>query len=93
MMELEFCPSLGFPGSRDGTGRETGRPGPVLEEEKDWEITMDQFSSIIFNLNLLKMFIFLYTYNVSVKMCKQNFKNILVCMVHYVWEITSGILA
>ena len=51
-------PEPGISGiQRRGTERETGRPGPVLEEEKDWEITMDQFSSIISNLNLLQMFI------------------------------------
>ena len=86
-----ILPEPGISGiQRRGAGRETGRPGPVLEEEKDWEITMDQFSSIISNLNLLQMFIFLYIYYVyiSVNLGVKTSK-----IFWYVWEMTSGILA
>ena len=72
MMELEFCLDRGFPGLRDaGHGRHQERDGqrrgPDTRGEKDWEITMDQFSSIISNLNLLSKLIFL---NVCVKTTK-----------------------
>ena len=63
MMELEFCLDRGFPGLRDaGHGRHQERdgqtPGPDTWREKDYYITMDQFSSIISNLNLLSKLIF-----------------------------------
>ena len=53
----------------------------MLEEEKDWEITMDQFSSIISNLNLINCYISVHL--LCLYFCKsvcKNFKNIMVCM-------------